>query len=181
MGTTIRQRQVEIRTAKGVILVNIDAAAAPITAGNFLTYVRSGLFDQSSFYRIVAPCNQRGQAVPINVIQGGWREDVASPRPPIPHEPTCETGLCHRDGAISMARLAPGTAAAAFFICVGDQPELDYGGARNPDGQGFAAFGQVIKGMDVVRAIWGCAQTEQFLDAPIPIHAASLATAPEPA
>jgi peptidyl-prolyl cis-trans isomerase A (cyclophilin A) len=175
MAASTDQRQVEIKTEKGAILLSIDVQAAPITAGNFLAYVRSGLFDRSAFYRIVAPCNQPGQSVPINVVQGGWREDVPSPLPPIEHEPTSRTGLHHRDGTLSMARLAPGTAAAAFFICVGDHPELDYGGARNPDGQGFAAFGHVVEGMDVVRAIWAFAETEQFVERPIPIHCASLA------
>lgn len=162
-------QQVEITTPLGKILLNIDPAAAPITAGNFLTYASSGLLDQAAFYRIVAPCNQQDSKVPINVVQGGWREDVPPPRPPIPHEPTIRTGLRHRDGTISMARLEPGTAAGAFFICVGDHPELDHGGARNPDGQGFAAFGRVVEGMEVVRAIWARAEPQEFLNEPISI------------
>ncbi|MFX6040711.1 peptidylprolyl isomerase, partial [Acinetobacter baumannii] len=80
--------------------------------------------------------------------------DEAPPlRPAIAHETTKQTGLRHRDGTVSMARGAPGTATAEFFICLGDQPELDFGGRRNPDGQGFAAFGQVVQGMGVVRAL----------------------------
>lgn len=176
MSTDIEGRShVELITALGKILLRIDRAAAPITAGNFLTYVRAGLFDQTAFYRIVAPCNQSDQKVPINVIQGGLREDVPPPLPPIEHEPTSQTGLRHLDGTISMARIAPGSAAGAFFICIGDQPALDHGGARNPDGQGFAAFGQVIRGMDVARAIWACAEADTFLEKPIPILCASAA------
>ncbi|WP_016743788.1 peptidylprolyl isomerase [Rhizorhabdus wittichii] len=167
-------RHVEIVTTLGSILVGIDVSAAPITATNFLAYVEAGLLDQTEFYRIVAPCNQVGRAVPIDVVQGGFREDIKAPLPPIEHEPTCRTGLRHRDGTISMARFAPGTAAGAFFICVGDQPVLDHGGARNPDGEGFAAFGDVLHGMDVVRAIWACAEANAFIRRPVPILSASV-------
>jgi peptidyl-prolyl cis-trans isomerase A (cyclophilin A) len=73
--------------------------------------------------------------------------------PPIQQETTAQTGLKHLDGTISMARLEPGSATSEFFICVGDQPELDFGGKRYADGQGFAAFGRVTQGMEVVRAI----------------------------
>ncbi|WP_041373549.1 peptidylprolyl isomerase [Phenylobacterium zucineum] len=168
------QQHVEFTTALGGIVISVDRAAAPLTASNFLTYVCSGFFDRTAFYRVVAPCNQKGNAVPISVVQGGWREDVTPPLPPIPHEPTCQTGLRHRDGVVSMARLAPGTAAGAFFICIGDHPQLDYGGARNPDQHGFAAFGEVVQGMDVVRAIWARAEQEQFLSEPIAIERALL-------
>jgi len=167
-------RHVEIVTALGSIRVRIDVAAAPITATNFLTYVDLGLFNRTEFYRIVAPCNQIGQEVPINVIQGGFREDIKAPRPCIKHEPTTETGLHHCDGAISMARFAPGTAAGAFFICVGDQPVLDHGGSRNPDGQGFAAFGHVVSGMNIVRSIWARAEEDAFIRQPVPILSAAV-------
>lgn len=170
-------RQVEIVTALGSIHVKIDVGAAPITGKNFLTYVEAGLLDQTEFYRIVAPCNQIGQEVPINVIQGGIREDIEAPLPRIKHEPTTETGLHHRDGAISMARFAPGTAAGAFFICVGDQPVLDFGGSRNPDGEGFAAFGYVCQGMDVVRAIWARAEPDAYVKQPVAILSASVIAA----
>jgi peptidyl-prolyl cis-trans isomerase A (cyclophilin A) len=89
--------------------------------------------------------------------------------PPIAHETTTQTGILHKDGVISMARLEPGTATSEFFICVGDQPELDFGGKRNPDGQGFAAFGRVIKGMEVVRRIQQQPDKKQFLDPVIKI------------
>ena len=98
--------------------------------------------------------NQPTSPVKIEVIQGGLKDDrVVGQYKPIAHETTDATGIKHEDGTISMARLEPGTASTEFFICVGDQPELDFGGKRNPDGQGFAAFGKVIRGMDVVRAI----------------------------
>ncbi|RVT92970.1 peptidylprolyl isomerase [Sphingomonas crocodyli] len=176
MSMTIDEiRQVEIVTAVGSIRVAVNLAAAPVTAANFLTYVESGLLDGTEFYRIVAPCNQGGRAVPIDVVQGGFRETVKAPLPPIIHEPTWKTGLRHRDGTISMARYAPGTAAGAFFICVGDQPVLDHGGPRNPDGEGFAAFGRVVRGMDIVRSIWARAESDAFIRKPVPILSAAVA------
>jgi peptidyl-prolyl cis-trans isomerase A (cyclophilin A) len=142
-----------LTTALGAIEVAVDLAHAPISAGDFLKYVDHRLFDRSAFYRTVRPDNDINP-VKIDVIQGGLVNDRKL-LPPIPHEPTSKTGLHHRNGTISTARDKPGTGSAgAFFICIGDQPELDFGGRRNPDRQGFAAFGQVVHGMDVVRAIW---------------------------
>lgn len=134
-------------------MVAADLTHAPISAGDFLKYVDRGLFNGAAFYRTVRPDNDTNP-VKIDVIQGGLMDEKKL-LPPIRHEPTNRTGLHHRDGTISIARDAPGTGTAgAFFICIGDQPELDFGGRRNPDGQGFAAFGQVVRGMEVVRAIW---------------------------
>jgi peptidyl-prolyl cis-trans isomerase A (cyclophilin A) len=146
--------KVMIITDLGNIKVEIFAKRAPITAANFLRYVDAGLFQRASFYRVVRPDNQPNNAVKIEVIQGGLEySQEKKPFPPIPHETTAKTGILHRDGIISMARDNPGTATSEFFICMGDQPELDFGGRRNPDGQGFSAFGKVIEGMDVVRKI----------------------------
>jgi len=142
-----------LRTALGAIEAAVDLAHAPISGGDFLKYVDRRLFDGSAFYRTVRPDNDINP-VKIDVIQGGLMNDRKM-LPPIPHEPTNKTGLHHLDGTISKARDRPGTGSAgAFFICIGDQPELDFGGRRNPDRQGFAAFGRVVHGMDVVRAIW---------------------------
>ena len=129
---------------------------APITSENFLRYVDDGLYDGTAFFRTVTMENQPSSEVKIEVVQGGTvPRDRAYPStyPPIEHETTEATGLSHVDGAVSMARMKPGTATSSFFICIGDQPELDYGGKRNPDLQGFAAFGYVTEGMDVVREI----------------------------
>jgi peptidyl-prolyl cis-trans isomerase A (cyclophilin A) len=167
-------KRVVVRTALGTIILGIDADAAPITAANFLRYVDGGLFSGSSFFRIVASYNQGGVANKIDVIQGGLSEDLPPPFPPIDHEPTWQTGLRHRDGTLSMARRAIGSAAASFFICVGDQPELDHGGHRHPDGQGFAAFGRVLEGMDVVCAIWRRAESNATLTRPIEIECTAL-------
>jgi peptidyl-prolyl cis-trans isomerase A (cyclophilin A) len=141
-----------IGTEKGDIVVEVDLARAPVTAANFLRYVDAGLYDGSTIHRTVTLTNQPNDAVRIEVIQGG---QLAPQKEfsPIAHETTAATGLRHVDGAVSMARSAPGSATSSFFICINDQPELDFGGRRNPDGQGFAAFGRVVEGMDVVRAI----------------------------
>ena len=145
--------RVVLTTAHGPIEVAADLARAPLSAGDFLEYVDRGLFNGGAFYRTVRPENDINP-VRIDVIQGGVT-DKKKFLPPIPHEPTNRTGLRHRNGTISIARGKPGTGTAgAFFICIGAQPALDFGGKRNPDGQGFAAFGRVLQGMDVVRAIW---------------------------
>lgn len=141
-----------LATDRGDIEVVLYPDKAPLTAGNFLRYVDKGYFDGGGFYRVVRPDNDHGNP-PISVIQGGPRPGTANKFPPIAHESTATSGLRHRDGTISMARGAIGTAGAEFFITIGDQPGLDAGGKRNADGQGFAAFGQVVRGMDVVRAI----------------------------
>ncbi|HVP90021.1 MAG TPA: peptidylprolyl isomerase [Terriglobales bacterium] len=160
--------RVVIRTEAGDITIQISAAQAPLTSANFLRYVDAGLYDGTTFFRTVTPTNQPANKVKIEVIQGG-EVDEAKAFPPIPHEATGRTGLRHVDGAVSMARDAPGSAASSFFICIGDQPELDFGGRRNPDGQGFAAFGRVISGMEVVRKIQKLPAQGQQLTPPVRI------------
>jgi peptidyl-prolyl cis-trans isomerase A (cyclophilin A) len=140
--------RVALKTTKGVIALDLNVAKAPITAGNFLRYVDLRRFDGASFYRAM-----RIQGAPeFGVIQGGPRNGVKLLKP-IAHESTVKTGLSHKDGTISMGRRAPGTAAADFFICVGDQPGFDADPKAEGDNQGFAAFGQVVEGMDLVHAI----------------------------
>jgi len=160
--------RVTIKTEQGDIVIEVDPARAPVTAANFLRYVDAGFYDGSTFHRTVTPGNQPDNAVRIEVIQGGQLPEDRE-FPPIPHETTAVTGLRHLDGTISMARDKPGTAASSFFICVNDQPELDFGGRRNPDGQGFAAFGRVVSGMDVVRTIQRLPARGQQLAPPVRI------------
>lgn len=165
--------KVVIATPLGDMTVVIDVNSAPITAANFLAYVDQGLFEGTSIFRIVADRNQ-ADTLPakINVIQLGHRMQgttYPTPLPPIVHEPTSKTGLRHRDGTLSMARFAPGTASSSFSICVGDQPEMDEGGKRQPDGHGFAAFGWVEEGLDVARALHGKAEDSDMLSQPIPL------------
>jgi cyclophilin family peptidyl-prolyl cis-trans isomerase len=146
--------RVSIETALGVIEVELDAKAAPHTVTNFLRYVQAGLYNDGQFHRTVTPANQPTNGVKIRVIQASGNPTKTNEFfPPIQIERTRDTGLKHLDGTLSMARAEPDSAQDHFFICVGDQPALDFGGKRNPDGQGFAAFGKVVKGMDVVRKI----------------------------
>lgn len=159
-----------LETELGEIEVALDSAAAPITATNFLRYVEAGLYAGGTFYRTVRADNQPDDSIRIAVIQGGVdRSRRGEGFDPIPMEGTGTTGLRHLDGTISMARGGPDSARGEFFICVGDQPELDEGGRRNPDGRGFAAFGQVVRGMEVVHAIHGRAAEGQYLTEPVRI------------
>lgn len=160
-------------TERGDIELELYAAHAPATVANFLRYVDRGFYQDGVFHRTVTPDNQPDNIIKIEVIQGGinpGRSDKDGPA--IALERTSVTGLHHRDGTISMARDGPDTATSDFFICIGDQPELDFGGQRNPDGQGFAAFGQVVKGMNVVRAIqWAPAEGQALAPAMVILSA----------
>ncbi len=166
--------RVALKITKGVITLDLDVGKAPITARNFLRYVDLRRFDRSIFYRA-----SRAEGAPeTGVIQGGLRGDPAKVLRPIAHESTIKTGLSHKDGTISMACRAPGTATADFFICVGDQTGLDADPAAPTTQPGFAAFGQVVEGMDVVRAIHasptsktagGAAMRGEMLSPPVPI------------
>jgi peptidyl-prolyl cis-trans isomerase A (cyclophilin A) len=161
---------VVIETEAGEIEAEIDTVRAPMTAANFLKYVDAGLFDGGRFFRTVRPDNQVDKPVKIAVIQAaGSRERRADFLPAIPLERTNVTGLSHKDGTLSMARSTPDTARDSFSICVGDQPALDFGGARQPDGQGFAAFGRVVRGMEVVRTIQMGPANGETLTPPIAI------------
>lgn len=164
--------RVRIRTTLGPIEVELDAKAAPVTVANFLHYVHEGLYADGFFHRTVRADNQPDDDVRIAVIQAQADPSRSGEfRDPIPLERTSETGLKHVDGAISMAREAdPDTGQHHFFICVGDQPELDFGGKRERSGQGFAAFGVVTKGMDVVRKIHQSAAEGQSLEPAIRIQ-----------
>lgn len=157
---------VVIETSLGVIEAEIDSLHAPVTGANFLRYVDAGGYTGGQFHRTVKPDNQPANDVKIEVVQAGAAPGAAS-YPPVPLERTSATGLLHRDGTLSMARNGPDTATSDFFICIGDQPSLDFGGKRNPDGQGFAAFGRVVKGMDVVRRIQAAPADAQKLTPPV--------------
>ena len=163
-----------METEMGEITLELYPDKAPVTAENFLTYVEENRFEGAVFYRIVRSDNQPDDSIRIAVIQGGLYEDN---RPamlsPIAHETTGQTGILHKDGVISMARWHPGTATSEFFICVGDQPELDFNGRRNPDAQGFAAFGKVLSGMDVVKKIHQLPVEGQYLDPTVKILSVS--------
>ncbi len=143
---------VVMETGAGTIEIEVYTGRAPLSAGSFLSYVDQKLYQGAAFYRVVRQDNDNGNPK-IEVIQGGIT-DPKKALPAVAHETTKDTGILHTDGVVSLARDKPGTGGgAAFFICIGNQPGLDFGNSRNADMQGFAAFGRVTRGMDVVRAI----------------------------
>ena len=144
--------RVALQTSAGRIVVELENAKAPVTAANFLRYVNARRFDGTRFYRVVKVGERFG------FVQFGVGNDPAKTFPPIRHEPTGTTGLKHLNGTLSMARLKPGTAAGDITISVGDQPSFDADPTRPGDNLGYAAFGRVVEGMDVVL---------QILDAPV--------------
>jgi len=158
-----------IKTSLGKIRIELFTEKAPATVANFLKYVDQQLYDGTSFYRVCTPENEKDRSIPIQVIQGG---DVPKDQQlePISIETTAKTGIRHLDGTLSMARDQPNSATSSFFICIDNQPELDFTGERNPDGQGFAAFGKVTKGMKVVRKIQSQQAKGQYLIDPIVIN-----------
>lgn len=164
---------VVLETSLGAITIEVNVAKAPVTSANFLRYVDAGLYDSGRFHRTVRPGTETRKDLPIEVVQAtrARRTPETPGFPPIPLERTSVTGLTHVDGAVSMARAGIDSAVADFFICIGAQPLLDFGGARNADGQGFAVFGRVISGMDVVRKIQAAPVRpgSQSLDPPIAI------------
>jgi peptidyl-prolyl cis-trans isomerase A (cyclophilin A) len=163
-----------ITTELGNIEVELEAKRAPITVSNFLHYVDKGFYNGGIFHRTVTLSNQPSNKIKIQVIQAAANPAKTNQlAPPILLERTRDTGLKHLAGAISMARDGPDTAQDEFFICVEDEPELDFGGKRNPDGQGFAAFGRVVKGMETVRKIHTSPARAQTLSPPIRIHRAT--------
>lgn len=169
-GAAAPNPMVRIKTKWGSILVEVDAKNAPATAANFLRYVDAKRYSGGRFHRTVTLDNQPDKTVKIEVIQGGVNPGFSTMNfPPILLERTSVTGLHHVDGTLSMARAGVDSATSDFFICIGKQPELDFGGKRNPDGQGFAAFGLVKKGMEIVRKIQKSHAKDQALEPPVEI------------
>jgi peptidyl-prolyl cis-trans isomerase A (cyclophilin A) len=171
-GSNYTSPHIEIQTKLGDIEVELYPDKAPKTTAAFLSYIKAGYYKNSSFYRVLNNDNQPSNAPKAELIQGGlYRSNskVHDTLTGIPHETTQQSGLLHKDGTISLARLQPGTATSEFFICIGDQPGFDFGGENNPDKQGYAAFGKVVKGMDIVRKIYNRPDNEQSFDPPVPI------------
>lgn len=166
--------RLQLRTSLGTIYIAVDLRRAPVSSSAFLNFVDEGRFQRAAFWRVVRSENDASDA-PIQVIQAGSGNQYGD-APGISHEPTSLTGIRHADGVMSLARAEIGTATPGdFFICMGDQPELDFGGRRNSDGHGFAAFGYVVEGMDIVRSIHRGA-TEA--DATIPAFAGQVLVEP---
>ncbi len=165
--------RLEIQTKLGDIILEIYPEKAPLSCAAILSYVDSGFYENASFYRVLNTFNQPSYSPKSELIQGGiWQSNrrKAGQIPRIPHETTRQTGLLHSDGTVSLARNEPGSAGTEFFICIGDQPGFDFGGENNPDGQGYAAFGKVVSGMDIVHKIYQRRERDQNFDPPIPIY-----------
>jgi peptidyl-prolyl cis-trans isomerase A (cyclophilin A) len=141
--------KVTLTTAQGPIVLELDKERAPVTTANFLRYVDQKRLDGTAFYRAAKAPN----APEYGLVQFGTRNAPKKTLPPVAHEPTTKTGLTHKSGTISLARSAPGTGAGDFFILVGDTPSLDADPAAPGDNQGFAAFGHVLEGMDLIKQI----------------------------
>jgi peptidyl-prolyl cis-trans isomerase A (cyclophilin A) len=164
---------VRIQTDFGNIEVELYPSKAPKSVAAFLSYVDSGLYKNSSFYRVLKEENQPSSSFKSELIQGGiWQTNSkkALTLPGIPHETTKESGLLHINGTISLARTTPGSASSEFFICVGDQPAYDYGNTANADKLGYAAFGKVVKGMEVVNMIHQQPENGEAFSPPIAIN-----------
>ena len=163
---------VVIETEYGDIEVEVYTSKAPKSVAAFLSFVDSGFYTNSNFYRILSLDNQPMGSNASELIQGGlWanKKNRHENLKGIPHESTNITGLKHTNGTISLARQEPGSATTEFFIVIGDQPGFDYSGENNPDKQGYAAFGKVVKGMDIVLKIYSRPEENQFFDPPVRI------------
>jgi len=168
---------VRLETAAGPIVIALEVERAPITAANFLKYVDQKKFDGATFYRALTFAGRPD----LGLVQGGAKSDPKRLLPPIKHEPTTQTGLSHTEGAVSMARGAVGSAQGDFFIILGNLNSLDANPAAQGDNQGFAVFGRVVEGMDVVKTILAApvsategvgAMKGQMIAQPIPIKSA---------
>ena len=164
---------IQIQTEKGDIEIELYPLQAPKTVAAFLSYIDSGYFFNSNFYRALTMENQPSNAPKTELIQGGiWKTNnkLAVRIPGIPHENTGQTRIPHDEGVISLARAQPGTAGTEFFICLSKQPGLDLGGENVPDKQGYATFGKVVKGMWVVRKISQQNENDQYFSPPVAIY-----------
>jgi peptidyl-prolyl cis-trans isomerase A (cyclophilin A) len=165
-----KNTHVVIQTKFGDIEVELYPDKAPKSVAAFLSYVDSGYYKNASFYRALNDDNQPTGNAGTAILQGGiWQTKPTIKLSGIPHENTLQTKLTHKNGTISLARQTPGTASTEFFICIGDQKGFDYGGSNKPDGQGYAAFGQVVKGMDLVKQFYTQPTNEDLLQQPIDI------------
>lgn len=174
-GSKSRYQTITIKTGYGNIVAELYTDKAPKTAHAFIENIKAGIYKNSSFYRVVNDGQSASYAK--GVVQGGvyaTAPALANDRPFIDHESPSTTGITHIDGTLSMARTAPGTAKTEFFICIGDQTGYDNSKLLQPDGLGYAAFGRVIEGMNVVRKIQGRPSSNDKFDQNIKIDNISL-------
>lgn len=169
MDASARER-LKVVTARGDFLIELQHDQAPKTCEYFSALVRDKRLDGSSVFRIVTPVNEPAEDAGISIVQLGLRGQNADERSAVPHESTRETGLRHRQWTVSAARFRCNELYGSFFICLRDEPSLDFHGVRNPDGQGFAAFGRVVSGFDTVRELFRHAQETPILSTAIPVY-----------
>jgi len=164
---------VDSRLGKFTILLCADRA--PVTCAYFSDLVQNGELHQSSIFRIVSEINHQARDPwPIHVVQMGPKQCLTGDKHPVKHEGTNLTGLSHKKWIVSAARLQLDELFASFFICMSDEPALDHGGMRQPDGQGFAAFGRVVAGFETIERIYRLVESEEWLKNEIPIYTMSL-------
>lgn len=170
--TKYKNPHVEIQTSFGDIELELYPDQAPKSVAAFLSYIDKGYYKNCSFYRVLRDNNQPSDAAKAELVQGGlWANRGKRPDVPgIPHESTQQTHILHTEGVVSLARTTPGSATTEFFICMDDEPGLDYGGENNADKQGYASFGKVVKGMDVVKEIYSQPENDQYFDPPVSIY-----------
>jgi len=169
MDARARER-LKVVTACGEFLIELQHDRAPKTCEYFSALVRDKRLDGSSIFRIVTPINEPAEDAGISIVQLGLCGQNADERTAVPHESTRETGLRHHQWTVSAARFHCNELYGSFFICLRDEPSLDFHGVRNPDGQGFAAFGRVVSGFDTVRELFRQAQDTPMLSTPIPVY-----------
>ena len=164
----MKRSALQFTTALGTFVVALHEERAPATCRYFLGLVACDALDGGGIFRITTAAGEEAHA--IEIVQLGTRNGLDEPRTQIPHESTAQTGLAHRRWTASAARMTPGEVYGSMFICMRDEPSLDEGGRRNEDGKGFAAFGEVIAGQDVLEAVFRRARTDEMLPDPIRIE-----------
>ncbi len=163
-----------VNSQVGQFTIALDEKCAPITCAYFSGLVRKGALNQSCIFRVVSETNQQiDERCPIRVVQMGPQQCLTGERYPVKHEGTNLTGLSHKKWTVSAARINPGELFGSFFICLRDEPSLDHGGKRQPDGQGFAAFGRVVAGFDSIERAYRRAEPDEWMTNEIPIHSIS--------
>lgn len=173
MGGPVRE-ELRVVTACGDFRVVLDHDRAPKTCEYFSALVRDKRLDGSSVFRIVTPVNEPADDAGISIVQLGLTGRSADERAVVPHESTRETGLRHLQWTVSAARFRCNELYGSFFVCLRDEPSLDYQGSRNPDGQGFAAFGRVVSGFDTLQDLFRRAEATPILSAPVPVYTMEL-------
>ena len=155
--------------------ISLAHESAPITANYFQKLISTGAFDGTSFYRIVSIKNASIRTeCPIEVLQGGLKDTAPQPIAPIEHESTNRTGLSHKKWTLSTARFASGETYGSFFVCMRDEPSLDHGGGRHPDGLGFAAFGEVVSGFATLDSVFARQEPDEFMRNEVGIRSAAI-------